>query len=404
MLRGRVEERDARLIAPWLDRRGVAIARVELVGDDVPALVAAVRRMLDEGLEIVCVTGGLGPTHDDLTMEAVAAATGRALRVDPDALAMVRAAGQAPGLDPEVAERVARKQASLPEGARPLPPAGTAPGCLLEHGGTLIAVLPGPPWELERMWGDAVAAEPLAGALARAPAPWERVLRLYRVPESRLVAALEALDAAARDALRLGVCARDAELEVTVRHEPGAETAADALEAVLAAAFGDALYSRDGREVDRVVADALVAAGQTVAVAESCTGGLIGARLTELPGSSRYVVGGVVAYADAVKTALLGVDPEIIRRHGAVSAECAAAMAEGARARTGADWALSATGIAGPGGGTAVKPVGLVFLGRAGPGGTVVDEHRLRGDRAAVRERAAALALHLLRLGDAPRG
>jgi PncC family amidohydrolase len=156
--------------------------------------------------------------------------------------------------------------------------------------------------------------------------------------------------------------------------------------------------------VDEVVAGALLAAGQTVAVAESCTGGGLGERLTDRPGSSAYVLGGVISYADEVKRSVLGVDAEVIRRDGAVSRECARQMAEGARRLLGSDWALSVTGIAGPGGGTPDKPVGLVYVGRTGPGGTVVEEHRLRGDRLRIRQRSVALALHLLRRGLVPAG
>ena len=191
---------------------------------------------------------------------------------------------------------------------------------------------------------------------------------------------------------------------MTVRSAPGDVWAADALEGRLGAALGDALYSRDDTPVDEVVARALLAAGQSVAVAESCTGGGLGERLTDRPGSSAYMLGGVISYHDDVKRSVLGVDPEVIRRDGAVSAECARQMAEGVRRLVGSDWALSVTGIAGPGGGTPDKPVGLVYVGRAGPDGTVVEEHRLRGDRARIRQRSVAVALHLLRRGLVPAG
>jgi nicotinamide-nucleotide amidase len=196
----------------------------------------------------------------------------------------------------------------------------------------------------------------------------------------------------------VGICARDAELEVTVRSAPGDAWAADALEDRLAAELGAALYSRDGATVDEVVARGLLAAGETVAVAESCTGGGLGARLTARPGSSEYVLGGVISYADAVKRDVLGVDANLLRRHGAVSAPVAERMAAGVRELVGSDWALSVTGVAGPGGGTPEKPVGLVYVGVAGPGGVAAREHRLRGDRERIRERSTAIALHALRL------
>jgi nicotinamide-nucleotide amidase len=404
ILRGRIQERNAGLIARSLEARGVEVERVELVGDDLPGLVGALERLLGGPAELVCTTGGLGPTHDDLTMEAVARATGRPLAVDAAALAMVEARGTGAGVDAATRRTVQEKQASLPAGAVVLPPVGTAPGCLVEHGRRLVVVLPGPPWELAAMWEAALSQPALATLLARARSPRERVLRLFAVPESRVVEAIAALDPDAWRRLRVGVCAQDGELETTVRWEPGDEWAADALEQRLAAAFGDALFSRDGASLDEIVARGLLAAGQTVAVAESCTGGGLGARLTDRPGSSAYVLGGVISYDDEVKRSVLKVDPEVIRRDGAVSGECARQMAEGARRLLRSDWALSVTGIAGPGGGSPDKPVGLVYVGRAGPDGTVVEEHRVRGDRERIRERAAAAALHLLRRGLVPAG
>jgi nicotinamide-nucleotide amidase len=377
-----------------------------MVGDGLDAIAGAVARMLAGGPDLVCVTGGLGPTHDDLTMEAVARATGRRLAIDPEALAMVRARSAGIRGDEGVRRAVQEKQASLPEGARVLPPPGTAPGCALVHDGVVVVVLPGPPWELTAMWEAALREEPLAGALARAQAPDERILRLHGIPESVLVGVVGGVDPDLWGRLRVGICARDGELEVTVRALPDDSRAADALVERIAEGVGDALFSRDGSTLEDVVAESLTVAGQTVAVAESCTGGGLGARLTDRPGSSAYMLGGVISYADEVKTSLLGVDREVIRRHGAVSAECAEQMAAGARRALGSDWALSITGIAGPGGGTPEKPVGLVFIGLAAPDGSVRHiEHRRGGDRAAIRDRSVVGALHLIRraLAEAPR-
>lgn len=397
VLRGRIQERNAAVIARSLEARGVEVERVEIVGDDIEALVDAVRRPLAGGVELVCTTGGLGPTHDDLTMEAVARATGRPLALDPAALEMVERRSRGIVGDPDAQRAAREKQASLPAGARVLAPVGTAPGCVLVHEGAVVVVLPGPPWELAAMWEAALGEEPLAGLLARTTPQDERVLRVYATPESRLVGALRGLDRRDWERLRVGICAQDGELEITVRSAPGDARPADALERLLSAELGDALFSRDGTSVDELVARALTAAGQTLAVAESCTGGGLGARLTARPGSSAYVLGGVISYSDDVKRTVLGVDPEILRRHGAVSAECARAMAQGVRRLVGSDWALSITGVAGPGGGSPQKPVGLVHVGIAGPGGVASEEHRLRGDRERVRERSTALALHLLR-------
>ena len=404
ILRGRIQERNAGVLARSLDARGVAIDRIEMVGDALEAIATALVRLLAEGADLVCVSGGLGPTHDDLTMEAVARATDRPLALDPAALELVRARSVGMTAAPDVRRAAQEKQASLPTGSRVLAPPGTAPGCVLSHDGSVVVVLPGPPWELEAMWAEAVGTPEVAEVVARAGARHERVLRLDGVPESQLVGVLRDLDPGAWERLRVGICAREGELEVTVRADPSDAWAAEALDEVVAAGVGDALFSRDGATLEEVVARALLAAGETVAVAESCTGGGLGARLTERPGSSAYVLGGVIAYADVVKSALLGVDRELLRRHGAVSAECARAMALGARERVGSDWALSVTGIAGPGGGTPDKPVGLVFIGLAGPHGLLRHaELRRGGDRAAIRGRSATAALHLLRRALAER-
>ncbi len=381
------------------------VARVEMVGDGIDAIGGALARLLGDGYDLVCVSGGLGPTHDDLTMEAVARVTGRPMALDARALGLVSARSLVLQGDAAILAALREKQATLPEGAVMLPPPGTAPGCVLRHGPTTIVVLPGPPWELLSMWEAALGEPLLAEVIAGAPGMDERVLRVHGVPESTFVAAIADLDPDAWQRLKVGVCARDGELEVTVRCPPADSWAADALEGLVAEGLGDALFSRDGATVDDVVARALLAAGQTVAVAESCTGGGLGARLTARAGASAYVLGGVISYADAVKTDVLGVDPEVIRLHGAVSAECAEGMAIGTRRLLGSDWALAITGIAGPGGGGAEKPVGLVHLALAGPGGVRHAEQRRGGDRDSIRARAVAGALHLLRRGlTAPLG
>jgi nicotinamide-nucleotide amidase len=329
-------------------------------------------------------------------MEVVAEVTGRPLAIDPavraevDARAIVR-----PTIDAAMRAAVVDKQSALPAGARPLLPAGTAAGAVVPHGAALVVVLPGPPWELEAMWEDALGTEGLAALLARAGTGERRLLRLYGVVESEFVRAFGELDPAIRDAVEVGVCASPGELEVAIRG--GAEVAP--VEEHLLERFGASVYSRDGTRVDERVGAALLARGETLAVAESCTGGLLGARLTARAGASAWFRGGVIAYDNEVKRGLLGVPEEVLVRHGAVSAECARAMAEGARRAVGADWALSVTGVAGPGGGTPEKPVGLVYLGLAAPRGAGgVREERMRGDRERIRERSVAVSLHLLRV------
>lgn len=399
VLRGRVQERNGAHLAGWLDDHGVHLDRITVIGDDRPVIAAAVRDALDAGAALICLSGGLGPTHDDLTMDAVADAVRVPMRLDPAALALVERRSRGIRTDAGSAEAARAKQATLPAGAQVLSPAGTAPGCVVrDAGGGVVVVLPGPPWELRTMWAEAVVAPgPLREVLERALVPPERVVRIHWTPESRIVGLLDRPDAPATDALRLGICARDVELELTMRGDP---SQARALTEHLRAHLGDAVYSDAGASLDEIVAAGLGAAGQTVAVAESCTGGALGARLTTEAGASAHFLGGVISYDNTVKTGVLGVPSALIEAHGAVSAECAEAMVLGVARVCGAHWGLSVTGVAGPGGGTPEKPVGLVFIGRAGPDGAVaVQEHRFRGDREMVRRRSVAAALHLLRLG-----
>lgn len=400
VLGGRVRERNAGFLSRYLGARGIRVVETVIVGDTLEVIRDALTRLLETGVDLVCTSGGLGPTYDDLTMAAVAEATGRPLRVDPAALALVeersRGVGRRYGLDEASLDRMRRKQASLPEGGVVLPPAGTAPGCALTYDGTAIVVLPGPPWECETIWATAVTIEPLASLFARAPGLTTRTLRLWSVVEAELVDVLDPLGPAHLD--RIGTYTREGELEIVVPEVLGAQ-----VETLLGDAFPTALFATDDRHVDEIVASALVTAGQTLAVGESCTGGGLGARLTAQPGASRWFVGGAITYANEAKTRLLGVDPAIIATHGAVSAECASAMAEGARAVTGATWSVGITGVAGPDGGTPEKPVGLVWIAVDGPHGTVAYEHRFwRGDREGVRRRAHTAALHHLREALAP--
>lgn len=399
VLRGRVGDRNGAHLAAWLDDHGVDVRRITVMGDDRAGIAAAVRGALDEGLDLVCLSGGLGPTHDDLTMDAVADAVQVPMRLDRTALALVEESSRGIRTHPAAAAAARTKQATLPDGAQVLPPVGTAPGCVArDHTGGVVVVLPGPPWELRAMWEAAVVAPgPLRDLIEGALVPPERVVRIHWTPESRIVGLLAQPMAPPVDALRLGICARDVELELTMRGDP---SQARALTGYLRAELGDAVYSEDGASVDRIVASALAGAGQSVAVAESCTGGGLGARLTEGPGASAHFLGGVIAYDNAVKERALGVPADLLESHGAVSAECAEAMARGVAGALGTDWGLSVTGVAGPGGGTPDKPVGLVFIGRAGPDGSVVVErHRFRGDREMVRRRSVAASMHLLRRG-----
>ena len=387
---------------PWLAEQALSLGlepvRIAIVGDDPDEL----RTTLEAGLDadLLVTSGGLGPTHDDRTVELVAAVTGRALRVDEALLAEID------GISRAIAERLrrpyadfhegVRKQATVPEGAASLGLAGTAPGLILEHEDTVVVVLPGPPAELQRLWPRALDAEPMRRVLARARPPGRRVLKFFGASESAVARAL-AEAGGDGDGVEATICARDFEIHVDLVVEPGAEGRADALEAALVEPLERALFSRDGRSVEELVLDLCRARGLTLATAESCTGGMVAERLTAVPGASDAFVGAVVAYANAVKEAELGVPADVLAAHGAVSEEVARAMARGARERLGADVAVSVTGIAGPDGGTPEKPVGLVHLAVAGPDGEDAVTTSFPGDRDGIRRRAAVTALHLVR-------
>jgi nicotinamide-nucleotide amidase len=397
LVRGDRTDRNGPFLASELLRLGVEPARIAIVGDDPTELESALR----EGLEadLCLVSGGLGPTHDDRTVELVARVAGRELVLDPalaeeieDVSRRIAERLQRPYADFEAG---ARKQATLPEGAEPLGLAGTAPGFVLQ-GTSTVVVLPGPPPELRRLWPRALETEAVRRVLLRAQAPERRVLRFYGASESEIARAL-AESGGEGEGVQATICARDFEIHVDLMVEPGGERRADELALALRERVGPYLFAEDERRVEELVLDACRARGLTLATAESCTGGLVAARLTSVPGSSDVVLGGVVAYANDVKTGELGVSAELLERHGAVSSEAAEAMAAGARARLGAGVAVAVTGVAGPGGGTEEKPVGLVYLHAQGPSGDLPRELNLPGDREAIRGRATAAALHLVR-------
>jgi nicotinamide-nucleotide amidase len=274
--------------------------------------------------------------------------------------------------------------------------------------GPLVVVLPGPPRELQPMWGAAVETAGMRAVLARASDYRQETMRLFGIPESDIAETLRAAERAGVDlgSIEVTTCLKRGELEVVTRYEPDREATYDALRAIVRERHGDTLFSEDGRTIDAIVADLLRGDGarppMSVATAESCTGGLMAARLTERPGSSDYAKGGIVAYSNDVKIASAGVPAELIERHGAVSQEVAEALADGARARLDADIGIGITGIAGPGGGTPEKPVGLVWLTIATPSADdrparLTRSVNLPGGRADIRDRATTVAMHLLR-------
>jgi nicotinamide-nucleotide amidase len=400
LVRGDRRDLNGPYLARELTRLGLEPDRVIVVGDQPEELSAAIA----EGLrgDLCVLSGGLGPTHDDRTVELLAAETGRQLIVDDSVAAEIEVFSRG------VAERLGRpfgdflpgirKQASLPDGGVSLGLAGTAPAILLEHADGRVAIaLPGPPLELRRLWPNALAHPAVRAIVGRAGPRVRHSLRFFGPTESAVARALDEAGGE-EEGVEATVCARDLEIHVDLVAEPGREEAAARLSEALLAAFPDDLFARDDeRPVEEIVIDLCRERGLTLATAESCTGGLIGARLTGIPGASDVFVGGVTAYANSVKEAMLGVSTELLDEHGAVSAEVAAAMAAGARAELGSDLAVADTGIAGPGGGTPEKPVGLVFLAVDGPDGAHTTRLQLPGDRETVRARAMVLALHMVR-------
>jgi nicotinamide-nucleotide amidase len=317
-----------------------------------------------------------------------------------------------PGLDPEAIRESNRKQAVIPVGATVLDPVGTAPGLVVPPAsgeGPTVVVLPGPPRELQPMWETARQTEAFAAAIAGATTYRREIVRLFGIPESEIAATLRAAEAdgLALEPLEITTCLRRGEIEIATRFEPPAEEVYDELIDYIATRHGALLFSRDGSTIDEQVAALLE--GRLLAVAESCTGGLMAARLTDPAGASAYVSGGIVAYSNEAKIALVGVPAELIERHGAVSTEVAEALADGAMARFGADVGIGITGIAGPGGGTEEKPVGTVCFSVAVSAGSGSEPRRLTrsvrlpGNRADVRDRSTTVAMHLMRrllLGD----
>jgi len=391
---------------------GYFVSHALCVADELATMVGAIKASLARQPALLVLSGGLGPTEDDLTREAVTAALGLPLEQHADLLEAIRARFASRGL---VMSETNRKQASIPRGATVLTFSGTAPGFALETGPTLLAALPGVPWELKEMWesqvepllharpGSAYAAaspgqsagDQIAGPIA---AHEVRRLRVFGLGESVVAQKLADLDWRDPQAT-VGTRANLDGITLILRGRatPESKSRLDAVQDRIVRELGEQVYSLTNQDLPVVVGGLLRNAGLTVAVAESCTGGLLGKRFTDVPGSSRYFLGGVIAYDNRAKTGLLGVPATLLAEKGAVSEEVAAAMAEGACRALGSDCGLSTTGVAGPDGGTEEKPVGLVYLGCVAGGTTTVERLRLFGERDQIRERAAFAALDLLR-------
>lgn len=374
-----------------LNTLGVEVVKKSIVGDDRALLTRAISDALRES-EIIVLTGGLGPTEDDVTRDAVAAATGRALVFHE-------------GVCEGIAERFRRfnramaeinkRQAYILDGADIIEnPRGTAPGQWLEHGNSVIILMPGPPKELKPLFTSEIA--PRLQRRLPAMSIRTRFLRVAGMGESDLDAMIAPVYTRYQNPVTT-ILAAAGEIHIHLRarcqEADEAESLVEELEAQIVGVLGERIYSRKGESLEEVVGGLLREKKATLAVAESCTGGIVGERITEVPGSSDYFQGGFVVYTDAMKTSLLGVPEALIAEHSAVSDPVARAMAEQARERTGSSYALAVTGYAGPEG----NPAGLVFIGIATPQGTDARRFQFPGDRSRVRAFAAQTALDLLR-------
>ena len=401
VLAGAVTDRNG----PWLSERlgelGVEVTQITTVGDRPEDLERALAAMRDQGVDLVVTSGGLGPTADDLTAEVVGSFAGRELVLDEQMerkiAAIIERFAKRLRFDPEAAREGNRKQAMIPEGATALDPAGTAPGLVVPADGQVVVVLPGPPRELQEMWPRALETGPVKEVLERTEPFKTMSVRMFGIPESELAKSLREIEADTDlSPIEITTCLRGGELVTDIRYTDDTKDIAEALAKGLDERLGRFTYSLEGEPVEHVIARLLGA--RTMAAAESCTGGLLAARCTEGAGASEWFAGGVVAYTNEAKTELLGVDPKLIEAHGAVSPEVADAMTDGALDRFGADAAVSVTGIAGPTGGTASKPVGYVcFCAKLATGEVLPRDVVLPGSRADIRQRSVVVALHLVR-------
>ena len=399
LLLGTITNGNARWLAEQLATLGIPHHRQLVLGDNRERLIAELQAAA-ERCSVLITTGGLGPTPDDLTTEAIAAAFAAPLVEHPQVWAEIQARLAARGRPCAASNR---RQAFLPKGAELLPnPTGTAPGMIWSpRPGFTILTFPGVPSEMRAMWKATAAPWLQAAGLAEGVFS-SRMLRFWGVAESSLAEQVADLLEGSNPTVAPYAGAGEVKLRITAR--AASRAAAEALlapvEAEIRSRTGAACFGADDDSLAAVVLEQLRQRGQTLAVAESCTGGGLGAALAAVPGASAVFRGGVIAYANAVKQRLLGVPAELLAVHGAVSDPVAQAMAEGARRATGADWALAITGVAGPGGGSEAKPVGLVHLAVAGPDGCTTEGVRFGASRgrAWIQALAAGEALNRLRL------
>jgi competence/damage-inducible protein CinA-like protein len=403
VLTGRIADGNGPWVSERLAEYGVEVAHILVVGDRPDDVEAALGFMAGQGIDLIVTTGGLGPTADDLTAEVVARFAGREMVLDEEMEAKIaeilKGFARRFKLDEEALRAANRKQAMVPEGAVALDPVGTAPGLVVPAGERVVIVLPGPPRELQPMWAAAVETEPVREVLARATPLRAYTMRMFGVPESEIAKSLREMEAEGTeiDAVEITTCLRRGEIEIDVRYRDEAAEIAEGVREELMRRHPRETFSVDGETIDAQVATLLL--GHRLALAESCSGGLMAARITDLAGASDYFAGGVVTYSNEAKAELLGIDPALIEAHGAVSPEVAEAMAIGALERFDADVAVSITGIAGPSGGSEEKPIGYVcFNARLADGTAIARDPVIPGSRPDVRERSALVGMHLLRM------
>jgi nicotinamide-nucleotide amidase len=407
VITGRISDANGPWVSERLAELGVEVAHIIVVADRPDDLEQALRFLAAEGMDLIVTSGGLGPTADDLTAEIVGRFAGRPMELDVEMEAKIAtilrrfAKNRSFKFDEEAVMAANRKQAMVPKGAEALDPIGTAPGLVVPAGEGVVIVLPGPPRELQPMWPRALETDAVRAVLARATPLHGLTMRMFGVPESEIAKSLREIeddDGVDVDAVEVTTCLRRGEIEIDVRWREKTEAVAMAVRDGLRRRHERETFSLDGETIDQQVAKLLRESGLKLGLAESCTGGGLAARITNPPGASDYFKGSIVAYACEAKENLLGVPKELLEEFGAVSPECAEAMAKGALKAFDADLAVSITGIAGPGGERPGKPVGYVcFNAMLADGRSIARDPVIPGGRADIRERSALVAMHLLR-------
>jgi nicotinamide-nucleotide amidase len=396
LLLGQIVDTNAAYLSKLLPQFGVDLHYRVTVGDNEARLADALELALSRS-DIVFTIGGLGPTKDDLTKETVAKVVGDEMTLHEESAERMRTFFATRGIEMPESNL---KQALMPVRGKVLEnPLGTAPGAAFEADGKVVIVLPGPPREFIEMVDSQVAPYLRERVGEGAAIIRSRVLRIAKLGESSVAEMVKDYLEGSNPTVAPLASPGEVHLRITAKADTVAEAEAmiDEMDAKLVAILGNNVFGRDSQSLERVVVDALVERGLKLAVAESCTGGLIGNRITDISGSSATLIAGFVTYSNQAKKELLGVDEQLLNEYGAVSEQVARAMAEGARRVTGTDIAISVTGIAGPTGGTAAKPVGLVYMALSAAGKTIAFEHRFSGSRIDIKQRASQAALNMLR-------